>query len=269
MTSNAFPELFARYWTAFVLVGLGTVQLWRPRWFDEVCFYARRVRNLPPDLRVRVQRVLDARETTEGSPRTSLRWLGACGIAMGLLELVTGVQFAIPYAVYCLATSVVALVRHSQIRRGERRAAPLVARRAVDAWSPPAAAALLGCFAAVVVFGCDPRFRIGAIAVGASMLVLMWIGWRTASGRALIYGDDPEIEYAVDARVRALRVNSIVALGCAPAVVLIGMASSWMTPGYETYGTVAFVLSYASFGVAMLWMGLSQWRFGKNLVNHV
>jgi len=86
------------------------------------------------------------------------------------------------------------------------------------------------------------------------------VAWRIAGSQAVLFGDDPQVEYAVDERLRIKRVTAAVALGCAPAVVLVGLSQAWITPGYELLGTTALIVTYSSFAVAMLVTALATRR---------
>ncbi|MGC1380882.1 MAG: hypothetical protein WA814_07645, partial [Candidatus Baltobacteraceae bacterium] len=75
-------------------------------------------------------------------------------------------------------------------------------------------------------------------------LVLGAIAWRIAGAPALLLGDDPQIEYAVDERVRASRATSIALLACAPALVFAAMATH---PPHAVYADAAWWIIVAAF----------------------
>jgi len=250
---HAFAELWARGWTAMVLAALGTFQVVRPGFFYTCSVYFDRARKkLSPAQSERLQRVLDARSDAEGVSPNAERYAGIVGIAMAGLELVPAIPFGVPYAIYCLAGALTILSSYVQIRRAtQRRAAPLVPRSPFDALPPAMIAALAACFSGVALFAIYPPYRAGAIGVGAAMLILAWIAWRIAGSQAVLFGDDPQLEYAVDERLRANRVSGTVALACAPAVVLVGTTAVWIPSAYQSLGAVAMLLTYVAFGVAM------------------
>jgi hypothetical protein len=248
-------DLFLHAWTALVLAGLGIAQLLFPNscaFFTRASgFFRRAYANLTPEQSERLRRVLEARCDAEGVPLYPTRYTGLLGIAMAAAEFVPGMPFVIPYAVYCLGGALVVLAAYVRVRRAsEKRAAPLVPRSPFDVLSPLLIGALAGCFAGVVLLAAYPPYRAGAIGVAVSMILLGWIAWRVAGSRALMFGDDPQLEYTVDERLRLSRATTLVALACAPGVVLAGTAVISTPPDYQFLGALAIALTYGSFAVA-------------------
>jgi len=56
------------------------------------------------------------------------------------------------------------------------------------------------------------------------MTVLVAIAWRIAIAPAVLFGSDPQVEYAVDKRVRFCRATGLLALACAPPTVFAALA---------------------------------------------
>lgn len=262
-------ELAARIWTAFVLAALGAFQFFKPEAFYSCSAFFRRARaRLSPEQTERLQRVLDARRDVEGVSPNPSRYAGLLGIAMAGLELIPAVPFAIPYAIFCLAGAFGMLASYLHVRRAtERRAAPLVPRSPFDALSPVLVVALAVSFAGVALFASYPEFRAGTIGVAASMLILIWIAWRIAGSQAVLFGNDPQLEYAVDERLRRSRVTGTASLACAPAVVLVGTAVLWVPQEYQSIGIVAVVLTYASFAVVIAMSFNAKQHLSDKLLN--
>jgi hypothetical protein len=246
-------ELFIRSWTAFVLAALGICQILWPRVFFGTCGFFKWSRSkMTPAMTDRVDRVLAARRAAEGEYATPARWCGIFGIAMALCEFIPGISFVLPYALYCLFGAIAAFVHYTHIRRAsERRAAPLVRRSPFDALPVSSVLAAAASFGGVLLYGVDPQFRTGSIIVAIAMLVLMWIAWQIATSKSVLFGEDPQVEYAVDERLRLTRATNAAALACAPGVVLVGSTFSLVAPAYNAYGIAALVLTYVPFFIVM------------------
>jgi hypothetical protein len=247
-------ELWGRVWTAIIIAGLGIWQIVFPKRFGGADMYFRcGLGNLTPEQSERLRRVLDARCDAEGVSLSPTRYTGFLGIAMAALEFVPGIPFIVPYAIYCLFGALTILASYLHVRRAtERRTAPLVRRSPLDALPPVLIGAFVGCFLGVLAVIAIQPYRAGSIAVAASMLILAWIAWRIASSQAVMFGDDPQLEYAVDERLRVSRVTGTVALACAPAVILVGWSVIALPASYENFGNAAMGVTYASFAIAMV-----------------
>jgi hypothetical protein len=246
-------ELFIRSWTALVLAALGLCQIFWPRLFFGACGFFKWSRSkMTPAMTDRVDRALATRRAAEGEYATPARWCGIFGIAMALCEFVPGISFVLPYALYCLFGAIMTFVQYTHIRRlNDRRAAPLVRRSPFDALPVSSLLALAASFAGVILYGADPKFRSGSIIVAVAMLVLTWIAWQIATSKSVLFGEDPQVEYAVDERLRLMRATNAAALACAPGVVLVGSTFSLVAPAYSAYGIAAFVLTYVAFILVM------------------
>ncbi len=256
-------ELWGRVLMSIILAGLGTWQIVFPkRFYGADMFFRCGFGDLTPEQSERLRRVLDARCDAEGVPISPTRYTGFLGIAMAALEFVPAMPFVIPYAIYCLAGALTILASYLHVRRAtERRTAPLVRRSPLDALPPLLIGAFVGCFLGVLAVIAIQPYRAGSIAVAAAMLILAWIAWRVASSQALMFGDDPQLEYAVDERLRVSRATGTVALACAPAVVLVGWSVIALPENYESFGNAAIALTYASFAVAMVMCATVVRRF--------
>lgn len=259
-------ELWGRVSMALVMAVLGITQIVFPRRYRCADVFSKRgFGELTPEQSGRLGRVLDARRDAEGVSLLPTRYTGLLGIAMAALEFAPGVPFVIPYAIYCLCGALTILASYLHVRREtERRTAPLTRRSPLDALPPVLIGAFAGCFLGVVaLIGIAPQ-RAGSIGVAASMLILAWIAWRIANSQAVMFGDDPQIEYAVDERLRVTRASGTIALACAPAIVLVGWSVIALPPNSQSIGNVAMVVTYASFAVAAVVCWMVGRRFRVN-----
>jgi hypothetical protein len=267
----AFGELWTRGWTAFILAALGVVQTFRPAWFyGAAASFKGALVKLSPEQAARLRRVLAARCSAEGGSPNATRYVGLLGVAMAALEFVPDIPFVVPYAIYCIGGALGMLAAYFHVRRAtQRRTAALVRRSPFDALPAALIAASAGCFAGVAIFAAYSPYRAGALAVGASMLVLMWIAWRIAGSQAVIFGDDPQLEYVVDERLRVGRATGVAALACAPAVVLVGLAAASTAPDDRLLAEIALGLTYVSFAVAMIAIVVATRRFAARIAHGV
>jgi hypothetical protein len=240
-----------RYFTAFVLIGMGVFQVfWPDRFHCRNVYFKGTRRGLSQDDSRRLGRVLEAREAAEDPTNSYARWSGVFTMLMGGAELVASVPFAVPYALSCLAISLSLLLSYFRIRRAsERRVAPLAPRSSLSALP----AFLLGC-AGVCLFGAAayaviPELRVGALLVALSIAFLVAIAWRVAGAPALLFGQDPQLEYKVDEHLRVSRSGNILALACAPAMFFVCIADVWAPELWPVKFAViaAFVLAMLSY----------------------
>ncbi|HEY1429281.1 MAG TPA: hypothetical protein VGF18_06890, partial [Candidatus Tumulicola sp.] len=196
----------------------------------------------------RIARTLSARREIENPRRQWRRAIGILAIVAAALELVPSIPYAIPYAILCLGVACSELVCYIGMRQAtQRRTAALVPRTPQQVLPPFVVAAVAATLLGVLLVAPLPDLRIAAVVVAVSMLVLFWIAWQVASSRALLVGDDPQIEYAIDERLRASRVANLAALAAAPAVALVGSSLPLVPADYRVVGNIAFVLTYAAF----------------------
>lgn len=236
---------------AMVLVGLGALA-W-PRCFAGVAgYFTRWATKIPADERERLSRVVDAREEAEGISAAYGRLLGVAAIVLAALEAVRGIPFVVPYSLFCLAAATVMLLAYLQFRRAvERRVAPLVRRSPFTALPLVLIIAIACSFLASVALAAYPPERIGALVVAASTLLLGIVAWRIATAPTLLIGLDPQLEYAVDERVRVGRARSIANLAIAPAFVTIVLVSPSLPAQYANLGSLAVWVLAAAFVVSL------------------
>jgi hypothetical protein len=202
--------------------------------------------------RERLDRVVRARERAEGISSAYGRYLGAVAIALALLEAIPGVPYVLPYALFCLAVSAVTLLAYLQFHRAtEQRVAPLIRRSPFTALPPLLIACIAASFVIAVLFAVDPQDRVSALVVAASTLVLGFVAARIAAAPALLLGEDPQYEYALDERLRIGRTRNIVSLACAPVFLLAAIAEPGLPERFGTFGSVAMVVVVAAFLVSL------------------
>jgi hypothetical protein len=175
----------------------------------------------------RLRRVLDERREAEAISPSTTRWTGFAGVAMAALALVPGISVAIPFSAYCLAAALAFLATYVLMRRAtERRSAALGRRSPFDAIPPAMIVAFAGSLFGVLVVATISQYRVASIVVAAAMLTLAWIAWRIALSQASLSGNDSQLEYAVDERLRAARDGSL--------------------------GTAAMLVTYTSFAIVVV-----------------
>lgn len=202
--------------------------------------------------RERIDRVVQAREQAEGISGSYGRYLGVIGIALALLEAVPDMPYVLPYALFCLAVAAVTLLAYLQFHRAtERRVAPLIRRSPFTALPPLIIACIVASFLGAALFAVDPQDRFGALAVAASTLVLGFVGFRIAAAPALLLGQDPQYEYALDERLRIGRARNLAALACAPVLLLAAIAGPALTERLGSFGTATTAIVVAAFAVTL------------------
>lgn len=236
---------------AMVVAGLAAF-VW-PRCFAGVAgYFTRWAAKMPAEERERVSRVVEAREEAEGISANYGRLLGVVAIVLAALEAVWAVPFIVPYALFCLAVATVTVLAYLQFRRAvERRVAPLVRRSPFTAFPPVLIVAVACSFIVSLGLATYPPERWGALAVAASTLLLGIIAWRIANAPALLLGIDPQLEYAIDERVRIGRARNIANLACAPAFVAVVLVSASLPAQYATFGSIAMVVVAAAFVISL------------------
>ncbi|MGA8574401.1 MAG: hypothetical protein WB609_01780 [Candidatus Cybelea sp.] len=236
---------------AMVLAGLGAFA-W-PRCFAGVAgYFTRWSAALPAPERERLSRVVKAREDVEGISSVYGRYLGVVAILLAGLEGVRSIPFVVPYALFCLAAAAVALVAYLQFRRAtQRRIAPLVRRSPFTALPPLVIAAMACSFVASLGLAAYPPERLGALVVAASTILLAFVAWRVAVAPAILVGEDPKWEYAVDERVRIGRARNVANLACAPGFVAIILTQPTLPQQYAFLGSIALVAVSFAFVVSL------------------
>ena len=171
---------------------------------------------------------------------------------MAGVSLLPGVPYVMPYAASCLATAVATLLAYLKFRRAtELRVAPLVRRTPFTAVPPVMIGSAAVCLIGTAAFAGIPEFRAGVVIVVISTAALLAIAWRIAVAPAVLLGTDPQVEYAVDDRVRFCRSTSLIALACAPAMVFTVLAWSQLPSTGGVFGLVT-LLVIAAYVVAMV-----------------
>jgi hypothetical protein len=243
----------ARLFTAAVLAFLGILEIVAPWCFWGISIYFKGARaSLGAQQRERLERVLAARRLAEGDAEPFYRYVGFFTIAMAMLVLVPTVPYVLPYALCCIAIATATLLSYRLFRRAtERRVAPLARRSPWQALPPIAMAATAVCLLGSAAFAAYPQFRLGVVIVIASALVLVGIAWRIAVAPAMLLGEDSQLEYLVDERIRVGRATGLLSLACAPPTVLVGLAVATLPASAHFFGAMTFAVS-AAFLVALI-----------------
>lgn len=241
------PELAA------LLAAAGVAGLIWPQCFAGVAHgYTRWATGLTAAEKERVHDVVSAREQAEGISSAYGRAAGVVIIAFAGLELLPIVPLVLPYALICLVLATTALRAYLQFHRAtEQRVAPLLRRSPFTALPPLLIATVISSLLIVSAFTLDAPERVGALFTALAMLILCAVAWRIANAPALLLGNDPEYEYAVDERLRVGRARNAALLACAVGYVFVAMAQRSLSPLFETTGEVAYYISLIAFIGAM------------------
>lgn len=246
-------DQLARIVTAAALVFVGAFQINRPGCFWGLSMYFRGARAaFRPEQRERLAHVLAERREAEGDTDRYSRWVGALTLLIAPLALLPAVPYVLPYSLSCLAMAAAVLLSYLRFRRAtERRVAPLVRRSPWAALPPLAIAATAICIAGAAAFAAYPQFRFGAVIVILSAIALLAISWRVAVAPAILFGEDPQLEYLVDEHLRFCRTTNLVVLACAPPTVMVALAAATL-PSTAHYFADVSIAVWAAFVTAML-----------------
>lgn len=247
------PDQLARIVTTGALILLGVLQIITPGCFSGVSMYFKGARAaFSSEQRERLAHILAARRDAEGDSDVYSRYAGGLFILMAPLALVPSVPYVLPYALSCLAKAAAVLLSYLRVRRAtERRVAALVYRSPWASLPPLAIAAAAVCLLGATYFAAYPQFRFGVVVVIASSIALFGIAWRVAVSRTILFGNDSQLEYAIDEHVRFCRATSLVALACTPPTVLVLLAAAALpSSGHFVGGVTMAVL--IGFVAAML-----------------
>ncbi len=249
----AHAEIVTRWSMAVAMTLIGVAAFVWPRCFAGVAgYFTRWAGALPEAERDRLDQVVKAREEAEGLSGAYGRSLGVVAILLAGLEALRPIPYVLPYALFCLATAAIMLLAYLQFRRAtQRRVAPLVRRSPFAALPPLVIAAMVCSFLASLALAAYPPERFGALVVAIATVILGAIAWRVAIAPAILLGVDPQLEYAVDERVRVGRARSIANLACAPGFVLIILASPALPSEYATFGSIATAVVSIAFVVSL------------------
>jgi hypothetical protein len=242
---------FMRLVMAIILVagGLG-VFIWPDSLWDFAGSFRRTARILPPFERLRLTRVIAAREKAEGISEVHGRILGIAAVFFAGLAAVRSVPVIVPYVLLRLACALVMLFVYARFNRAtQRRAAPLIRRSPLGVISPLVVASVACSLAVTLSLVVYPQLRFGATIVAASIIVLAFIGWRVAGAPALLLGADLQLEREVDDRLRAGRATGIAGLACALSYLFVGLAGL-SVPHHDFFAIN--LLAWAAFMVTIL-----------------
>jgi len=237
---------------AAAIGGVGLAGFTWPRCFAGVAGNYMGLARVEPSDRERLRGVLAAREKMEGISEVSGRYLGAACLVLAALEGVRAIPVIVPYVFFCLAIALQALFAYVQFHRTvERRVAPLVRRSPLTALPPLVIAAMACSLVITLVLAVESAERFDAIIVALTTLVLASIAWRVAGAPALLAGADPQLEYAVDERVRIGRARSVAAVACAPVILLAASAAPSLPSAYHTFAVLAPLIATLAFLVSI------------------
>ncbi len=255
----------AHNWIAVTLVAMGVVQLRLPGCFESVRMYFRGAwAALSNEQSERLESVIEARTCAEGTGGSARRYAGLFTIAMGLVAVWPAIPYVLPYAASCLAMAYATWMAYRKFRRAtELRFAPLVRRTPLEALPPVAIVSVALCLIGTAAFASVPQFRIAVAIVVVSMTVLVAIAWRIAVAPAVLFGADPQVEYAVDKRVRLGRATGLITLACAPPTVFAAFAWAQL-PSLSGLLGLMLLLVIAGF-VATMVVNLNTLREGLAL----
>jgi hypothetical protein len=239
---------------AAVLAAMGVAQIVAPWIFWCTCAYFKGARAaLPTEQRERLVRVLAEREEAEANTGRYSRYAGAFTIAIAPLAFLPAVPLVLPYSLFCVAMAGATLLTYLHFRRAtERRVAALLPRNPWASLSPVGIVATAVCLLGASLFAVYPQYRLGVIVVIASSIVLLFVAWRVAVAPALLFGNDSQVEYAVDEHLRFARATNLLALACAPPLVLVVIAAGTLPPTAHAYNVVALVVWVAWFTVVVV-----------------
>ncbi len=240
-------DQLARACTAILLAALGVVQLVSPGCFESVAMYFRGAwSGLSEEQSERLKSVIDARTRAEGDGDRRARYVGLFTIAMAVTGLWPGIPYILPYAASSLAMAFTTLMAYRNFRHAtELRFAPLVRRTPLEVLPPVAIVALGICLIGTAAFATVPQFRLAAALVLVSTIALVAIAWRIAHAPALLLGADPQVEYAVDERVRYCRTTSLITLACAPPAAFAALAWAQLPGNAGVLGIVTLLVAAA------------------------
>ncbi len=258
----AHAEIVTRWTMAAAMVAVGITAFVWPRCFAGVAgYFTRWAGKMPPGEQERLSRVVHAREEAEGISAGYGRFISVTALFLAALEAVRAIPFIVPYALFCLTVAGMALLAYLQFRRAvDRRVAPLVPRSPFTALPPLLVVAIACSFIVAVALAAYPPERMGGLFVAASTLLLGIVAWRIANAPALLLGVDPQLEYAVDERVRIGRTRNIANLACAPPFVAMALVQPTLPAQYATFGSVAMAIVAAAFVISLAGCFLSLRR---------
>ena len=241
------------------LVAIGSLEILSPKSFTDIgTVFLRAQRDLDAETQARLRLVLDARLCAQSVSPRAFRFVGMCTVLMAGFVFVPGIPMVLPYAGACLAMAVAIVLTYSQLHHTARRVAVLAPRKSLVALAPAtliSAIFALGCVAGVVM---APGFRVAGGLIAASTTAILWTAWRVADAPAFLPGNDPEMELAVDDRIRRNRVNGLCVLATAPIYALFNLMH-WGLPHTE-YFLWLYVAAMITFPLALTFNLRLQYR---------
>jgi hypothetical protein len=230
----------------FVAMGLAMLR-WPESVWDLSAYFRSPAAKMPPFDRLRLTRVIVARENAERISNGYGRYLGITAILLAGVALLPPVLLIVPYLLLCLGFAVATLFAYLRFSRAaQRRAAPLVRRSPLEVVSPFVAASVACSLGIILTLLIYPHLRLGASIVAASMIILAFVAWRVAGAPALLLGADPQFECVVDERLRAARVNRIAGLACASGYLFTGV-SGVTAPDFNGFFLAGKMVVWAAF----------------------
>lgn len=238
---------------AAVLAALAVASfLWPDCVFGTHGIIARSKRVLSPSQQHRLRTALDARRYAEGVSSRYGRLASLACLVAAALEFVPAVPYVLPYAGVCLAFGVVTYLAYVQFRRAvDRRVAPLERRSVLAALPLASILAMAAALVATLMLAVYPELRLGALVIALATALLAVTAWRIAAAPSLLLGQDPQAEYAIDARLRLTRATGTAVLACGP-VLLFGTFAGTTAVAQGVYAAFAQNLATIAFIVAFI-----------------
>jgi hypothetical protein len=247
------------------LLGIAMITGWQPL-FDLNQFFWRVRLHLNATQDRRLLAALDAR-------RIDPELLGRLSFGLGIAALsiaaliAVGIALRAPflsvpilYGSLCLYVALCVVFGYAWAgHRSSRRVASLK-RRSPGRTAPlPATLAAVVAVAGTGALAMYPDLRDGAIAVTAAMLVMLAGAWQVAIEPAVLSGNDPDVEDAVDKRLRSCRILTIFGLISGTSVATVAFAHM-LLPRSATgsFIDIAGLLASASMIVACLTLAANQ-----------
>jgi hypothetical protein len=223
------------------LIGVAALSLFWRNFFGEVAeYFTRAAGRLSWMEKVRLQRVIEARQEVETVPAAYTRAFAGIALGLAALEFFPAVPFIVPFATMSVALAFGMLGVYLLFsRRWKPRVAPLVRRSVFTALPAPVLGAISGSFVITVGLALTSGCRSEGIAIALTVLVMAIVAWRIAIAPTLLLGVDPEWEYAVDERLRTGRARVIVVLGCLIAGLFASVAAPTCAAGHAAWVPVA------------------------------
>jgi hypothetical protein len=213
-------EYVFRLLLGFALIGGGVFTAVRPKYVSSIeRMFRGDYPNLGWEFKVRLSHVLEARVRAESINTRLTRILGILAALTGVVELIPTVPMLLPYAIGCVALAFQILAIFLQVRGvTTRRVASLAPRRTPIGLPPVLLIGAALCLAGTAGFAVKvmlPVNGLSAVFVLLSMVVMFMVAYRIAVSPALLLGEDAQMEFFVDERLRVVRASSVIFVACA------------------------------------------------------